>query len=169
MSLSHWFQDQLQASAEGFIWAAQQVPQARRLLQPPKGLGKWTTARHIFHMVYYEKTYALPSMRQWLGEPCPSIPGLGEKAAWGKGTDNIESLLADYKVVRTDQVALLPLFDDPTWNKTCETIWGLVTLSWVVSKTYQHTAEHTSDVMRIALFWDMYVEWHKSKNSGLPA
>jgi hypothetical protein len=26
----------------------------------------------------------------------------------------------------------------------------------VVSKAYQHTAEHTNDVLRIALFWDIF-------------
>ena len=36
-------------------------------------------------------------------------------------------------------------------------IWGPVTLSWVVSKTYQHTAEHTGDILRIALFWDSWL------------
>ena len=27
-------------------------------------------------------------------------------------------------------------------------------LRWVVAKTYQHTAEHTSDILRIVLYWD---------------
>jgi hypothetical protein len=33
--------------------------------------------------------------------------------------------------------------------------WGNVTLLWLVSKTFQHTAEHIHDVMSMALFWDM--------------
>jgi hypothetical protein len=27
-----------------------------------------------------------------------------------------------------------------------------------VSKTYQHTAEHINDVLRIALFWDFFAD-----------
>ena len=34
--------------------------------------------------------------------------------------------------------------------------WGPIPLLWLVSKTYQHTNEHTSDVLRMALFWDYY-------------
>lgn len=164
MNFSQWFQDQLQTSADGFIWGAQQVPVARRLLQPPEGLGEWSTARHIFHMMFYEQSYALPSMRQWIGEPRLSLEGLDEDVAWGEGKDDVEIMLAEFKKVRIDQLALLPMFGEKAWNTSCETIWGPVTLAWVVSKTYQHTAEHTSDVMRIALFWDDFVEWNKQKN-----
>ena len=33
--------------------------------------------------------------------------------------------------------------------------WQDVALYWVVSKTFQHTAEHTHDLMRLVLFWDV--------------
>jgi hypothetical protein len=107
-------------------------------------------------MAYYEQTIALPSMRQWLGAACPSTDDLDEGAAWSTGQNNLESLLAQFREVRAQQVALLPAFDDSTWDETREAVWGPVTLHWVVSKTYQHTAEHTNDVMRIALFWDFF-------------
>ena len=156
MNLSKWFHDQLQASADGFVWGAQQVPNARRNIRPPEALGEWTATRHIFHMVFYEQNIALPSMHQWLGKPLP-VEGVEEDIAWGEGSDNIESLLAEFKKVRDEQIHLLAKFDDQAWNSTCETVWGPVTLSWVVSKTYQHTAEHTSDILRIALFWDSWM------------
>jgi hypothetical protein len=163
MNLSQWFYDQLQASARGFIWGTQRVPPERRFLQPPEGLGEWSAARHIFHMVFYEQKYALPGMKQWLGEQRPSLEGVSEDVAWAEGKDNVEVLIAEFKQVRNDQVALLPMLDDSAWNMSCETNWGLKTLAWVVSKTYQHTAEHTSDIMQIALFWDDVEEWKKSK------
>jgi hypothetical protein len=166
MNLSQWFQDQLLASAEGFIWGTLQVPKARRLLQPPEGLGEWSAVRHIFHMVFYEQKCALPNMQQWLGEPPPSLKGLDEDVAWSEEKDDVESLLAAFRKVRTDQIALLPKYDESTWNMPYKTIWGRVTLSWAVSKTYQHTAEHTSDVMQIGLFWDDVVKWNKSKKEG---
>jgi len=102
-------------------------------------------------------------MRQWLGEPPPSLKSLDEDGVWGAGRDDIETLLTEFKTVRSDQVVLLQKIDESAWNTTYVTIWGLKTLSWVVSKTYQHTAEHTSDVMQIALFWDDVVKWNKSK------
>lgn len=156
MNISAWFHDQLQASADGFIWGAQQVPLARRNSRPPEALGEWTSARHIFHMVFYEQNIALPAMQQWLGKPCPT-EGEEEDTAWGEGSDDIEPLLVEFKQVRDEQIQLLAKFDDQAWNSTRETIWGPVTLSWVVSKTYQHTAEHMSDILRIALFWDSWL------------
>ncbi len=166
MDLSQWFQDQLQASAEGFIWGTLQVPKARLLLQPPEGLGEWSAARHIFHMVFYEQKCALPSMQQWLGGPPPSLKGLDEDVAWGEGKDNVDGLIAEFKQVRSNQVALLLKFDDSAWTMSRETNWGPKTLAWVISKTYQHTAEHTSDVLQIALFWDDVVKLNKSKKAG---
>jgi hypothetical protein len=156
MNNSQWFQDQLQAGADGFVWGAQQVPPARRNLRPPEALGEWTAARHIFHMAFYEQNIALPTMLQWLGKPLPS-EGVAEVDAWGEGSADIESLLADFKQVRAEQIQLLAKFDDPAWNSTRETIWGPVTLQWVVSKTFQHTAEHTGDILGIALFWDSWL------------
>jgi len=156
MNSSQWFHDQLQASADGFVWGAQQVPHARRNICPPEALGEWTAARHIFHMVFYEQNIALPTMQQWLGKPRP-LEGIAEEVAWGEGRDNVEGLLAEFKKVRDEQVQLLAKFDELAWNSTRETIWGSVTLFWVVSKTYQHTAEHTGDILRIALFWDSWL------------
>jgi hypothetical protein len=156
MNLSVWFHDQLLASADGFAWGAQQVPNARRNIQPPKALGEWTAARHIFHLAYYEQNIALPSMHQWLGKPAP-VEAIDEDIAWGEGSADIDSLLADFKKVRDEQIQLLARFDDQAWNSTRETVWGTEPLSWVVSKTYQHTAEHTSDILRIALFWDSWL------------
>jgi hypothetical protein len=107
-------------------------------------------------MLYYEQNIALPSMQQWLGRPLP-VEGIEEDAAWGEGNDDFESLLAEFKKIRDEQIQLLAKFDEQSWNSTCETVWGPVKLSWVVSKTYQHTAEHTSDILRIALFWDSWL------------
>ena len=81
MNLTQWFDNQLQASADGFAWGTEQVPNSQRYIQPPAGLGEWTVARHVFHLLYYEQTIALPSMRQWLGEACPSTDELDEDVA----------------------------------------------------------------------------------------
>lgn len=157
MNLSQWFRDRLQVSADGFVWGAEQVPPDRQNVRPPLGLGKWTAARHVFHLAYYEQHIALPSMRQWLGDPPIATKGLNEKAAWSKGQDfDFEGSLREFREVRNKQIILLSEFDDAAWHESRQTGWGQVTLLWVVSKTYQHTAEHTSNVMRIALFWDYF-------------
>ena len=151
MNMTEWFQVQLKASGEGFVWGVEQVPSERRVLLPPARLGEWTAARHVFHMLNYEQTVALPSMQQWLGGPLPV--DLDEDAAWTGEDQDPDRLLARFSQVRAEQIALLPKFEEADWRATREAVWGPVTLLWVVSKTYQHTAEHTHDVMRLALFW----------------
>ena len=165
MDTTQWFREQLQASADGFVWGAEQVSDSRRYAQPPERLGEWTVARHVFHMLYYEQTIALPSMRQWLGEPCPPTDDLDEDKAWEYiQSESLENLLLEFRKVRAEQIVLLEKFDESIWNTTREAVWGSVTLLWVVSKTYQHTAEHTNDVMRIGLFWDMFAA--REKDAG---
>ena len=157
MDYSQWFQEQLQVSADGFVWSAEQVPVARQNLQPPTELGQWSAARHVFHLWYYEQTIALPSMRQWLDGIKPAMEGLDEDIAWTQNQERIENLLDQFRNVRAEQIALLPEFEASAWSATRKTVWGTVTLLWVVSKTYQHTAEHTSDVLQIRLWWDAYL------------
>jgi hypothetical protein len=154
MNLAKWFHDQLQSSADGFAWAVEQVPSNRLYLRPPSPvLGVWSAARHAFHIQFYERTIALPSMRQWLGDPLPNMVGVNEDAAWTVGND-LTKVLEEFSAVRAVQIALLPEYEELAWEQPRKTIWEQQTLRWVLSKTFQHTAEHTHDVLSIALFWD---------------
>jgi|SRR5579872_445623 len=159
MDLSQWFTDQLNSGSEGFIWSVEQMPPERRLLAPPEPLGKWSAARHVFHMLYYEQNKAVPCMKIWLGQPLAiNKADFDEDAAWGDDKD-LDAMLTDFRRVRAEQLELLPNFNDQLWHETRSTpFWDDVTLLWVVSKTFQHTAEHIHDVMRLALFWDAYAD-----------
>ncbi len=105
-------------------------------------------------------------MQQWLGADCPVADAFDEEGAWAKGQADFDSLLGQFREVRAEQIALFPKFNDTDWRTTREAVWGPVTLLWVVNKTYQHTAEHTSDIMRIALFWDDFENRQKAKGGG---
>ena len=150
---SKWFSSQLSSSAEGLVWSARQVSLARQDQRPPAELGELSVARHVFHMLFYEQNIALPGMCQWLGGALPGI--VDETQAW-TGSMSIDTLLPAFQEIRSQQIALLPQFSEEDWQRVCDTNWGPVTLFWVVSKTYQHTAEHINDVLRIALFWDFF-------------
>jgi hypothetical protein len=81
-----------------------------------------------------------------------------EATAWAAGP-TFHDTLARFAAARAAQIALLPQFADTAWQQPREVDeWGSVTLYRVVSATYQHTAEHTSAVLRIALRWDVVVE-----------
>lgn len=157
MQLSEWFDKQIQASAEGLIWSVEQVPAARHFRQPPPNLGQWSMARHLFHLVDYEQKFALPLMRQWLGEAAP-VFAYDEEDVWQRvQVATIAPLVAQFCAVRNEQLALLPLFKERTWYEERQTFAEdeSATLLWVVTKTYQHTAAHTNDVLRMALFWEI--------------
>ena len=112
----------------------------------------------MFHLAWYEQEIALPSMQQWLAGPCPDEGQIDEDAAWATNTAALEALLAAFRDVRAQQLELLPELAAVDWESVRDTLWGPMPLRWVVTKTYQHMAEHINDVLRIALFWDFYAE-----------
>lgn len=157
MHLSDWFKQQLQASAQGLLWATELIPQERLYVAPRPD--RWPVARLVYHVVCYEQRLALPSMHQWLGGPKPEVGTLEEDQVvenrlWndGQGHD-IAQLLADFRTVRAAQLALLDQFSAQCWQEERDALWGGRSLQWVVTKTYQHTLEHTDEILRHYLWW----------------
>ena len=154
MELSKWFDHQLRSTLDGFTWAVQQLPVERLYATPPAPLGEWSAAQHVFHLLEYEENLALPSMHQWLGAPLVIRYESLDDAA----SPSIEELLSRFKSVRQEEIELLPKFSQAAWElKQKTTFWGDVSLRWLVSKTYQHTLEHTHDILRLSLFWDRII------------
>jgi hypothetical protein len=151
---SQWFQEQLRASGYGFIWAVKQVPAERQNELPPQQLGEWAASRHVFHLLYHEENIALPRIKQWLGGESPLVDRNAEEMTRNSG-ENVESMLEKFLNLRLEQVKLASQFTGEMWNQRKDVQgWGPVSLHWVFSKNYQHTAEHIHDVLRLALFWD---------------
>lgn len=153
-----WFRYQLQASADGFLWAYAQIPaQLREQFAPdPEYMGTWEPARHLWHVTEYERMLAIPSMMQWLGEPMPdgeSWPD--DDASWHAFTDRrMESLTNSFRTVRHRQIAMLDLLGDVDWLAPRPTLWGEQPLSMIVTKTFQHTYEHGDTLLRMGLWWE---------------
>lgn len=147
----------LRQSVEDFAWAVEQMPADLRTLSSPRHPDDWAVDRHCFHLLAYERYIALPSMRQWSdGAPLPDerdIPD--EDALWADSTLNrdVDTLLAELRAVRAAQLALLARTPPAAWDEARLALWGTVPLRWVLTKTYQHTCEHTHDVLRLVLFW----------------
>jgi type II secretory pathway component PulL len=155
MELPRWFDYQLRSTLDGFIWAVLQLPPERRYTTPPAplGLGEWSAAQHVYHMLEYEEKLALPSMRLWLGAP-PVADTRTEQ-----DLPSMEDMLVQFELVRHEEINLLPKFSPQAWNsKQQTTFWGEVSLFWLVCKTYQHTTEHTHDILSLSLFWDRRLE-----------
>jgi|SRR5579875_977006 hypothetical protein len=157
MNLSEWFGYQLKAGGDGFVWAARQIPEQRQNVTPPRG--EWSALRLVFHMFAYERDLVLPYMRHRVGEPVPTREELDRKF-YAQDEDfqtaqhlGMETLLTSFEQGRAEQIALLPQFDEQRWQEICETVWGNVSMRWIVSKTFQHTAQHTHDLMCMVLYW----------------
>jgi hypothetical protein len=156
---SEWFQNQLSTGGTGFAWAIGQVLADRQRREPPAGLGHWSAARHVFHMLFYEREMALPSMNLWQGRSFDAATAPDEDVAWDSQAP-VSEMLAQFNQVRAEQVALAAAMPDAAWDETRATIWGPMTLQWVVTKTLQHTAEHTHQVLSLALFWEAALARH---------
>lgn len=158
MERSEWFARQLTAGADVFAWAVGQMPTHLLTTPPPRHPTDWPVARHVFHLAYYERAIALPSMGQWAGEPPSGSLGIEadaarEDAAWLAACDTpIGELLDQLRHVRDEQAKLAREFANAAWDEWRDALWGRVSLRWVVTKTLQHTAEHTHDVLRLVLW-----------------
>jgi hypothetical protein len=162
MNDTTWFQTQLQAGAESFAWAVSQVPAERQLRAPPAPLGDWTLARHVFHLLFYEREVALPHMCLWLGQAMDRAGAPDEDVAWDARAP-VGELLEQFQQGRAAQIALLGQVPESAWLQPRGTLWGDQTLHWVMTKTYQHTAEHLHEVLSLALFWDAVEARHRRR------
>ena len=159
MDLARWFEGQLRTSADGFAWSVEQVANERRYAQPPGPpgglLGEWSVARHAFHLLYYEQYAALPILQHWPQQPFLSFAGYRdqEASAWA-AAPALETIVEEFRARRAEHNALLLHVSEAAWEEAPATAWGHETLRWIVTKTYQHTLEHTNNILQIALFWD---------------
>jgi hypothetical protein len=65
----------------------------------------------------------------------------------------MDEMLNQFRTIRMAEISLLPEFEPSAWEGTRATVfWGEVSLVWMVGKTYQHTLEHTHDLLRFSPF-----------------
>jgi hypothetical protein len=163
MDWATWFQQQLQSSADGFVWAFEQIAAERHDKLPPRPgyLGSWPPIRHVWHVALYERTLVLPSMRQWLGGP------LADGSGWTEGAEDDQAfaqaqqtglgdVVAAFRDARWQQIAMLNELAQLDWETPRATLWGNKPLKMIVTKTYQHTFEHGDTLLRMGLWWEEF-------------
>lgn len=152
-----WFRTQLQTSADGFVWGAEQLDTNYHFALPPEPdyLGTWEPARHVWHVAEYERCLAVPTMRQWLGGPLPPEDAWpDDDASWENARRQpMSELLAAFRAIRQEQLQLLESLAGADWVTSRPTLWGPKPLSWIVTKTFQHTYEHGDTLLRMGLWW----------------
>ncbi|HLY32108.1 MAG TPA: hypothetical protein VKQ36_13850 [Ktedonobacterales bacterium] len=109
-------------------------------------------------MLCYEQRIALPTMRQRLGDPAPPAHTQEDAAAveeqeWAGGQSHpVVTMLDDLRAICARQLDVIAQLALSSWQEERPALWGSVTLEWVVTKTFQHTLEHTDELLRIALW-----------------
>jgi hypothetical protein len=159
-----WFARAINMSTESLAWGFESIPQERRSAAPPQKLGEWTVARQLFHILYYEREVALPSVRLWVGGEYPTFEDYDEAGAWSLRAESGNEL-EELRSVRDDIIETLRAAKISDWHEALRTPWGEKTLYWVASKTYQHGIEHLSGVLRAAMLWDHYASRQGTRSS----
>lgn len=150
-----FFTRQIAANTETIAWAVGQVGAERFNRPPPELLGEWPAARHLFHLLYYERQVAMPGLSLWFGAPYPDFTGYNEKAAWASAPGE-QAVLRELEGLRATQLDLIGEAHGALWSEERQTPWGRRTFYWVVSKTLQHALEHTNNILKMALLWEHY-------------
>jgi hypothetical protein len=154
-----WFRYQLKASADGFEWAFSQIPSALHEQLPPEPdyMGTWPPARHVWHVAEYERSVVIPTMGQWLGGAIPprDIWPDDDESWAGVADRSFDALIAAFRQNRQEQIELLDQLTGADWMTPRQTwfTFAQMSLSMLVTKTFQHTYEHGDTLLRMGLWW----------------
>jgi hypothetical protein len=155
-----WFRYQLKASADGFEWAFSLIPPLLRENLPPDPayFGTWPPARHVWHITEYERCLVIPTMEQWLGGPIPPEDAWpDDDETWAKCRNRgFEELSSTFRHFREQQIQLLDRLINIDWQTPRQTWFSHkpMSMSMLVTKTFQHTYEHGDTLLRMGLWWE---------------
>jgi hypothetical protein len=108
-------------------------------------------------MLYYEREGVLPHMQHWTDgslDLTHTFHHYDEDGTLQNGDHPIDTMLQEFRQIRTEQIVLLPNFTEQLWHEVQPSGWGNRNMNWIVSKTFQHTTDHTNTILQMALFWE---------------
>ncbi len=168
MNSKSFLAEQLNHTRRIIEWTLTLFPEERLWEEPnhelqdnaPEGIdsffGKWSALRVLFHLLYYEETIALPSLKYWIGGPLPSYPKSSEEEEmWMLCTSKTE-LIDRFRKIREKQLDTIKSINPDEWDSEKLEYYGHghVSAYWFVAKTIQHTFSHGDKLLRKALYWD---------------
>ena len=160
LSDSAWIQEQVARSVPMLevAWAA--IPAERRLVVPPERLSwvsDWPAQRHLYHLYIYERI-TVDYVAFWLPDGAPLTAAQDaehERLLKRQAEDwpqlSAAELLAGWRETR--QELLTRLARAPNWEAR-QPYWENQDLHTIAMECWQHTLEHTSTLLQLALFWD---------------
>lgn len=154
-----WLAIELERSVDALQRFLADIPEERCAVAPPSAfgfapLGGWSAHRHLYHLVHYERHYALPALQAAVDGAEVEGTRPSEDGSYDAALPTM-ALVDELIALRRAQAANVRRATDADLERIAAP-WHRPTL-WTVAKTIQHTAEHTHDVGSLALFWS-YVE-----------
>lgn len=158
-----WLQEQLAHSMtmlEG-AWAA--LPEERRAMLPPGRLSQlstWSGQLHLYHLYIYERI-TVDYAAYWLADGARLTAAedeehgrlwMGQEKDWQQLS--AAETLAGMRGQRQELLARLAQATD--WDARHDVFWGEQNLRWIAAKCFQHTLEHTTTLLQLAIFWDRF-------------
>lgn len=160
---TQFFVRHLQSSSDALLWAVDQVPSGRHHVLPLPVFGDTPIIRLVFDQLWHERSIFLPYLRWWAGGSEPE--GLLEDVehVWATSNHSMSEFLSSFQTERAESIQIVAGFTDDLWYTRRSTLWGDVSLKWVVTHTLQLTLDLTSHLMQMALYWDQLLEQLKAE------
>ncbi len=130
----------------------------------PPSEGAWSVAMNLAHMIAYEEQLATPVLTAMAdgGSGQDVVPSGGEAwlldSATAIASEPVGVLAARLRAIRERAIALVESTPADLFNAPNTMLWSNrnagkpLALSWVATKTFQHTWEHGNAILRVALF-----------------
>lgn len=118
-------------------------------LRRPSSDGGWGAIEHLAHLRDWEEV-ALARVRAVLGQDRPELPAYDDDL-WPIERDysnrNGERMVSEFTQMRGEIIDALEGADAETWERTgIHGVAGQVTLRWLLTRQYDHAADHIRQV-----------------------
>ena len=160
---STWLCEQLARSLtmlEG-AWAA--LPEERWAVLPPERLTRissWPAQLHLYHLYQYERI-TLATSGLLAGGWRRTHSRKRKRPSWcalteSKNSDGSSSAVRKRwrGCANSGRLCWRNWRAHADWDAIHDTLVGDHNLHWVMAKCFQHTLEHTTTLLQLALFWD---------------
>ena len=157
---SAWLQAQLAHSVPMLeaAWAA--IPAERWRVVPPERMAwvsRWPAQRHLYHLYIYERI-TVDYAAYWLADGTPLSEAqdaehdcLLTRQAEGWQKLSAAEMMAGWRYYRQELLARLARAKN--WEAR-QPYWDNQDLHMIAAECFQHTLEHTTTLLQLALFWD---------------
>ena len=157
---SAWLQEQLAHSVPMLVGAWAAIPAERRTQVPPERMAwvsRWPAQRHLYHLYIYERI-TVDYAAYWLAEGAPLSEAQDaehdhlltrQEEDWQKLS--AAETLAGWRYYRQELLARLARAKN--WEAR-QPYWDNQDLHTIAAECFQHTLEHTTTLLQLALFWD---------------